>query len=306
MVCKRAVISTLLLAAAAGACDPADFEEFEEVTKLRVLAIRVDPPELGPGDIAQIDALVVDPEGRDIRYAWQLCALDQGPDASYACAVDEDGETLGFELSETATAELPYDLLTEFTGGVVALCESLEDIEVPAFVEIPACDRGFPMTLRLVATVGDGVGQNEEIAVKRVLLLREDLTEPSNANPTLGGVLVNGVSVAFGGVATVPFDEDPIPLQALVDAAQAESYDDDGTEEGEVVALSWFTTGGAFERSTSYFRADVALAELQTNELDLTEGTKAGPGDRLHLWLVLRDNRGGTDFADFWVDVVAP
>lgn len=299
------LITGLAIAVLAG-CQEFGFEQFDEVTKLRVLSIRVDPPELGPGDIATVDALIVDPRALgDVSYEWEVCAFDTGPDGGYACATDSDGNELGAVVSSDPTAELDYDLLTSFIGSVQELCEAIADADVPEFVELPSCDRGFPITLRLTARTGDGEGDNEEVAVKRVLLLREDVTEPANQNPSIDGLLIEGR--APDAITEVPLREDePIRLQALIDVADAEPFTDDDEPTTEQLSLSWFSTHGVIERSTTYFFADqVGAAELQTNEIALDEGIEAEIGDEVTVWLVLRDNRGGVDYAE-WRMVVTP
>lgn len=308
MTVTRLIVA--LLALNLVACEDAGFERSEEITKLRVLAIQVDPPELGPGDTGDVQALVVDPEGRDVAYVWELCVVDDGPDAEYACALDEEGETLGVTLSSDATAQIPYDTIAGFTGGIAALCASLETIDLPEFATFPACDRGFPVTLRLTATVGDGQGANREVAVKRVLLLREDIETEQNTNPTLSGLLVDGAPVAFGGQAVVAPGEEPLALQAVVAEDQAEQYEDDDEEDGqndEVLALRWFSTAGRIDRTQTFYARDgVPMVELQANEIDFTKGIAVNSGTDVQMWLVLRDDRGGVDFAQFSLAVPAP
>lgn len=299
------LFAALAFAGLAG-CQEFGFEQFDEVTKLRVLAIQVDPPELGPGDVATVGALVVDPRALgDISYEWEICAFDTGPDGGYACATDSDGESLGGVISNDATATLDYDLLTSFVGSVQALCDAIADADVPEFVELPSCERGFPVTLRLTARTGDGLGDNEEIAVKRVILLREDVAEPANQNPRIDGLLIEGQTPDV--VTAVPLREDePLRLQALIDTADAEAFTEDGEPTTEQLSLSWFSTHGVIERSTTYFFADqVGAAELQTNEIELDKGNAAEVGDEVTVWLVLRDNRGGVAFAE-WQMVVTP
>lgn len=288
-------------------CDDAGFEQAEEISKLRVLAIRVEPPELGPGALGRIDALVVTPDARPVRYVWEVCAFDTGPDGAFACATDEQGEVLGAEISDQPTAVLPYDVVAATIGTAEELCAALQEIELPDFVELPTCERGFPLTLRLTASVGEGEGEDTETAVKRVLVLREDAVP--NRNPGFETVLVGGATIDEAQPLTVPVTAEPLPLQVVVERSEAETYvDGEGREASEQLSLSWYTTHGAIERGdTYYYEGIVPIGELQTNELRLDRRTRPEDGERVTLWFVLRDNRGGVHFgARHLVASVAP
>ncbi len=297
----------LLVALALGGCGDMGFEEFGEVTKLRVLAVRISPPEIGPGETAFIDALVVNPEGGDVRYLWEVCAFTDGPDAFYRCS-EEDGQALGAELGDTPSVALPYDAVEGVLGDIDAICDSLAEFDLGDFAGLPDCDRGFPVTIRLSVSTGSGLGELQEVATAGLLLLNEDeaALDAANVPPSLDGLLVDNRSAA-GAPAEVVLDEEiQSELQALVDpdvaAERFETTDDDGnvSEDRERLQLTWFSTIGTIERTRTFFSEDtVTTAELQSNLLDLTTGATEGVvGDRGFIYLVLRDNRGGLDFLE--------
>ena len=70
----------------------------------------------------------------------------------------------------------------------------------------------------------------------------------------------------------------------------------------ESLRVSWFATGGAFEH-------DVDRARSATTETGATPTSRRTSGPRpttpgpVYLWMVLRDNRGGIDFAAAEIDV---
>lgn len=281
-----------------GACNDFDFEQQDEISKLRTLGIRLEPPELAPGTVVLADSLTVDPRGAGpVRYAWELCAFHEGPDEAYACATDDEGNPMGMTIAETPTATIPYDAVVAVLGTADELCAALEGAELPEFVEVPACDRGFPLTVRMTARVGAGQGEDEEIAVKQLLLLREGVTP--NENPRIDGLLVADQPAVAGGPLVVPtVPGEPVVLEALVDAEQAETYEHEGEARTEQLALSWYTTRGRIDRPVTWYDAErVPIEELRENELDVEGGVPAEPGDVVTLWLVLRDDRGGTAFA---------
>ncbi len=65
----------------------------------------------------------------------------------------------------------------------------------------------------------------------------------------------------------------------------------------EAMRVSWFATAGAFEHDVTGRAADDPAL---TADNDWVAPTTAGP---VHLWLVLRDSRGGVDFAEYELDV---
>lgn len=302
MAPKRQLALALALVAIAG-CDEMDFEEFGEISKLRTLAVRVDPPEIGPGEAAVIDALVAGADG-PMRMTWELCLFTDGPDEFYRCS-EQDGEVLGAVIGQTPEVVIPYDLVVESIGDVESICSELEDVELGDFVSLPDCDRGFPFTVRLTVELADGEGDDREIATAGLLLLTEDEAALDRANvpPEIEGLVVSGVATR-GQLVELPLTEEPLALQALVEPdTAAEEYariEEDGTEseERERLQLSWFATHGMMERTRTFFaEGTVSTAELQSNELNLTKGTTpATVGDEGTIYIVLRDNRGGVDF----------
>ena len=300
----RHVVLLCALAAFASACEDPGFEEVGEISKLRVLAIRVDPPEIGPGEVAQIDALVVGTE-EVVRYEWEVCLFTDGPDEFYRCS-EQDEEVLGAAIGTAPETALPYDLIEEVVGDIDVICAELAEIELGDFASLPSCERGLPVTIRLTVEVREGQGDDREVATARLLLLNEDEAASGSANvrPILDGLLVDDVS-SVGVPREVALDpESEVRLQALVEPdTAAESYEETGedgesTEERERLQLTWFSTHGRFERTWTFFAEDSVLpAELQSNLLNLTNGSlEAAVGDTGELYVVLRDSRGGLDF----------
>ena len=296
------------------ACDNVGFEEFGEISKLRVLAVRVDPPEIGPGETAVIDALVVGTD-EPIGYRWEVCLFTDGPDEFYRCA-EEDGQVLGAPLGADSIAVLPYDVVEEVIGDIDTICAELAEVELGDFVSLPGCDRGLSVTIRLSVQVGDGTGENLEVATAGLLLLNEEEASTGEANnrPLLDGLLINDATLS-GALQEIPLVPDTmVRLQALVEPDRvAETYEeteDDGssTETRERLQLTWFSSHGQIERTRTFFSDDdVSTAELQSNLLDLTAGTTEGVvGDTVELHLVLRDDRGSLDFLSQPFVIVEP
>ena len=73
---------SLVLSAALAGCT-SDLPQPQTAEDLRVLAIRADPPELlydAPEDrTVSFSALVVDPRGGTVNYAWRFCPIESDP-----------------------------------------------------------------------------------------------------------------------------------------------------------------------------------------------------------------------------------
>ncbi len=66
----------------------------------------------------------------------------------------------------------------------------------------------------------------------------------------------------------------------------------------EGMRVSWYSAGGSFEHD----RTGQTEADAATSYTDNTWTAPGTPGD-VHLWAVLRDDRGGTDWGSFIVHV---
>ncbi|HEU4409094.1 MAG TPA: hypothetical protein VFS43_27805, partial [Polyangiaceae bacterium] len=69
------------LALASAASCGGDFDPGSRVTKLRVLAVRADPPFARPGEEVRLEALAFDPAGRALSWGWSTCSEPGAPGA---------------------------------------------------------------------------------------------------------------------------------------------------------------------------------------------------------------------------------
>jgi hypothetical protein len=134
----------------------------------------------------------------------------------------------------------------------------------------------------------------------------------ANQNPSLAGLLV-----AAGDVVTPLYaaGQPTPPAPATIGAGQKAilqaDFGDDSAEtflvwdvvqlkllqQRESLRVSWYATGGGFLSDVSGRASDDPETYTQN---EWTAPTTPGP---VHLWAVLRDNRGGIDFASAEIDV---
>lgn len=177
-----------------------------------------------------------------------------------------------------------------------------------AYDEAVACLRaqGLDVSVRLVVTQSDGTVLE---AVKRVLFRDPDPERAPNHNPDVTGldawpnVERTGPSlrVSPGATLTVPpgFVLSFVPTLAdgSVEALPAGDPDLErpGATGNEAVYFSWYATDGRFawERTT---------VEVPDTTWDSPEPDELPPGP-VQVWVFVRDDRLGSDYVTFWVDV---
>jgi hypothetical protein len=305
LLCQSIVAVTL--AAGLGGCGE-DFDPFNRLTSLRVLAIKADPPSPGPGETATLSALVYTPPSAmsdagaaAVTYQWSWCPLPGSASEGYPCTIGEaELQAMAaqaglviprYDLGQAATASLPHNLnpliLQQICAGVEGLPQTID------------CEGGFPVLVKLVVkSAGD------EVISVRTLRFRFGTSEP-NANPRIDGLAVRlaEVDVPIGETPAVTI---PRAVETLLKAAVplemvAERYS--GKDENmqpamlrEQLTLTWFVeTGDTDEERTRWveggFRAE------KTFENDWTpDRVKDYPRDTSKVIVVIRDNRGGVDW----------
>jgi hypothetical protein len=292
------------------------------IDKLRVLAVRAEPPEIAPGHTAALDVLAVEPfthANPQISAKWSACALPPSGVTVAPCGLGSDAGLSGVQVlapptcSGTTTAigcpssyTAPADLLGSASSTEVLLTVVVAD-------ELAGGADGC------VASIIDngGLPTNPDhcvVSLKRLSIS----TQPSNHNPALADF-----------TATAPHGQ-PEPIDdsgnshwqpaAKRDADQWDIIADrsdaaaerkaDGTY--EALSVSWFTTAGHFDGGRSIYLPpgcnDPAACATQLPETgadttwyaptDAEAMGLLGANNEVHFWAVIRDDRGGVGWRD--------
>jgi hypothetical protein len=291
----------LALPAAALGCLPDLGDPASLVTATRLLAVRGDPPEAAPGAAVSYRALVASPTGTEDAplLDWAFCTApasltDDGP-VSPACL---DGAVLPIaDASPTASAATPLDACSLFGPDPPPGSFRPHD---------PDATGGFYQPVRV------GLGPLTAFYLERVPCPLPDaptaaaITLAQQYQPNRNPALLP-LAAAAGGAA-IALDRIPaggaVQLSTGWGAADAETYlmYDPATAavvtRREALSVSWFATGGAFAAEVTGSAEDDPATTTAT-----TWTAPADPGV-YHAWLVLRDSRGGADYAAYDLTVV--
>jgi len=319
----------LAVAAASGGCKPDLGAPISVITAERILAVRGVPAEAAPGKPVTYDLLAVDRNGRvvDPQTGWAQCHLPKSPSdpnaVSAAClAIPDDTGP-----APTFTAPVPMGSVEDTDGGRINI-DACQHFGPDAPNDMPGVrprdpdvTGGFYQPVRAVwhAASRDLTGFGLERIRCNLANAPADITKTFNTTYTLN------VNPSIASITLEP-DQTPTTLfmtgsaapaaPAAVPAGQAVTLRvtwSDQTPEPflvwnlathtleqhrEALSVSWFTTGGLFAHDST------GRDEQDTTVSTDNVWTAPAAAATVHLWAVLRDSRGGLDFAEAAVDVI--
>jgi hypothetical protein len=281
-----------------------DFDPGSRVTDLRLLGVRADAPYAAPGQNVHLEALVVDPQNRELDWAWGLC-INPPSTTAPGCAAALDASTVIIEKGRSAfDFTLPDNVITSLPRGTEA--------HASVGVVVAACpgelsQQAGALPFRCVdAASGRALGTEAfGLGVKRIFARGAD----TNQNPVIGRVLWDGAEWAESDVKEVaPCDESGNDYGACsaneqhvihVDVPESSTesgVDSFGASFSEQVVVQYYGTEGIFEH-------DVRLA---SDSATGWTARRASAGREVRLWFVVRDDRGGIAWEERQVRVATP
>jgi hypothetical protein len=311
----------LCLSFSLAACQPDLGAPASLVSSPRVLAVRGTPPEASAGSMVHFDVLLASPEGTVASPAanWSFCLSPKPPadnnGVGAACLRDDTQASIGGPIAET-DATLPKDACQLFGPEV----PSAKPGQPPARPADPDVTGGYyqPVRVKIAEADIDGAAAFglERIScnlanapVDVVQSFGKDYKP--NTNPALTQVTAIVGSAAPVTVLVAPETTSPVSVKAGAAVSFSASWTEASAEtfpvydpatltlvsHREALRLSWFATEGQFlHERTGAEEKDTATSTENT----WTAPSKAGV---VHVWVVLRDSRGGTDFGGFEVTV---
>jgi hypothetical protein len=316
----RVFLSSAVLIAVA--CKPTLDETTSIVTEPRVLAVRVVPAEAAPKDGVQLFALVADPMGTVTSppLDWAYCDLrkplaELGPVSPYCLARD------GFYFTELGagagvTTTIPDTACREF-GPEVPVAEPGQPAGRPVDPDLTG---GYYLPLRLALSGANG----DVFTLERARLncglagaTQDELADYAkryhpNTNPEVDALAADGVAIAAEGgahgsvaagarvVLHASWATCADPTKACTGAETYPLFDLNAralVDRREAMRTSWFATAGSFDADHT--------GRDSTDATTFSENTWTAPSGAttVHVWIVVRDERGGTGWKSFVIDV---
>jgi hypothetical protein len=287
----------LLITLAVAGCAP-DFGQLASlVTEPRVLAVRGEPAEVRPGQDVMFTTLVVSPDGTDAapQLAWSLCLtpkpLDENNVVASGCLGGGDGIMPVGDPAPMQTINVPLNACGLFGPDP----PPSKPGEPPLRPRDPDVSGGFYQPVRVERDKLTGFGL-ERITCNLAsagadIAIQFAMSYHPNTNPTLMTPL--GSSTAFDAIPagskvtfTAAWTPESVETYPVYDVVAQNIID-----HREAMRVSWFATAGSFEHEVTGRTED----ETETSSDNVwTAPAQAGV---VHLWLVLRDSRGGIAFA---------
>lgn len=311
-----------------GACGDVDddSDRYQDLDRLRVLAVRSEPADLAFGETATLSALVSEPKDRELHYEWSWCPSRADSTENFACNVSEAELARAWKAQDLPGSAPSYDLGTEPEATfahlmapelVASICQSLVgDSELPELAL--ACLDGLKASVKLTVQTSNA----EVTVIKSLSLLMKDVAAAErNTNPELGFSLAasdkaSGRAISSNGSLTAGHS---YKLTAGLSEAAAQTFtpgqspDEEQKPKArrETLVASWFINVGELVAPTekeSFNEGDPRTTFVDGhNEFDalLDQGWKlpltAKSG--AHVYVVVRDERGGVGWSERSFDV---
>jgi hypothetical protein len=304
----------ILLGSAAGCGN--DFDPYNRLKTLRVLAVVADPPTPGPGETTNLTALVYTPEAgasesptTGVTYSWSWCPFPGSANDGYPCQVTQ-------EQLATLAAGTPLPPLELGAAPSVSFANAIDPAVltqlcagVPGTPQVLDCTGGFPIQIKVKIT-----SPTDEVVTVTSLHLRFDPATTANQRPHIDGLTAEYPAASAAIVQTPQPIEPEAPgqppsvvllrneeavIKALMPATVVETYlgrDDDLNPAivSEHLTLTWFVeSGDTDDDRTSFVAGGIGTLEKTLKNKWKPALSKDYPATTARIVLVARDNRGG-------------
>jgi hypothetical protein len=265
------------------------------VTEKRVLAVKNDPAEVRPGVPVTLTPLVVSPDGTEQQPSidWALCMtpkpLDENNVVAAACLADGVME-LGVGPTEMTPVPLTACQLfgpdpPPVMPGMPPLRPRDPDVSGGYYQPIRATEDGV-IAFNLTRVTCNLAQAGADIAVQ----FAKEYT--ANTNPSLTALdsteditaIPPGTTTTF----TVGWPDAAAETYPVYDVASQTIV-----MHRESLRVSWFASDGSFVHEHT------GVGEDETDTTTSNDWTAPTAPGVVHLWVVLRDSRGGMDFASY-------
>ncbi len=250
------------------------------IDKLKLLAIKLDKPQVHPGDEVKASILLAKPQDYSEEFHSVILLCDPGAESGsgnsfFNCMNPNKENIISTPIidKEEIDIEVPsdtlskYDLKEKYLYLIYILCES----------DINTC----------MVNASSRKNENDstlKVSLKRIHVVNNDM-EITNNNPIIKNVYLNN-QIINGD--TLVFDTKELDFIVEIDKS---SFDKKSDGKYEDMVVTWYSSRGEFDLfyTNEEFKDDF-------NSLDINEfNTKDSTGD-YQLYIVASDKRGGFDW----------
>ena len=320
-------------------CQPL-FSPRSVIDKYRLLAIRAEPPEIGPGDTTRISMLTVTPDGtvKSSEYKpFPSCITDAGvadPSAFWIACLPGTGAV---QTSDQACTQFPgVNTDGGDGGGVPTLPTPGQDAgDSPFSLVLPPCGSNATWTapkdyLSKLPKADQFKGREvllvslltfkgkQQTSLKRIKLSTKP-KEQRNRNPVALSFQLKDKDVStctrgkpFGCDVLESPANVPIELKIRVDLKSRDTLPPNEQkelkQEEEDFRISWYATNGELDNSSTYLVGGKNPPAPQWPKWypNTFEGKKLKEGDTIQLYALVSDYRGGIDWISIRIKLTAP
>jgi hypothetical protein len=314
---KQLLFTVVLAGSVALGCKPEVGQAPSLITDYALLAVTGAPAEAKPDENVVYSFLLASPSGTvtDATAGWDVCETPKPPAESNsvagACNPPEPGATTGQTFSApvlTKACMLFGPIAPPVATGQPAIRprdpDSTGGYYLPVRVKFPDLATGSPVGFafeRITCSLANAATDIVDQYTKRYV---------PNKHPGIAATVVSRADGSSFNLDASP-DTNPqkialgesVAFQATFADGSAETFPvlnqsgDALVDQTEDLYMSWFATSGSFEHD----RTGVAGTETATS----TSNTWKAPDTAMtvHLWLVLRDSRGGAAFKSYSIQV---
>ncbi len=286
------------------------------INKLRVLAIRADPPVMRATAPTTLEPLVVGaPDGAQLCYAWAFCPFAWPKDGNFRCFDPRLQSALGTGSSAVVTPAAVFKALAEAPAVFADLgLEMPDNLPNGSTDEAPAFETYVLFKIATAESEGGSCPSDVDAwleqpctdrsaclaGYKRLEFVSKE--EDVHQNPSLEGLTIGGVDWPEGVTPTLAWyrgdpddtffglDKGALALEPRWSDASREiigaSIDPSKTEpDRESLLFSWFSTDGDYVKQRTYDEVpENTFLPPCKDDLPLT------------VWVVVRDGRNGVDW----------
>jgi hypothetical protein len=268
---------TLLLCLFLIGCGGDNFDKYQKLGKLRILALVADTPEINAAGTVTVTPLMSFPDGGNttLDISWEACP---DPGIDFGAGINCDLSVAPLKISNTTTFNTSGLSGSYYTGDITGIGVAIPAAAITLLSTLDANTQFNGYDYLFIMNISDPTS-GQTIKSFRRIRISSKAGGDLNTNPTIGGTIQqNGVNVT-----AYPTTKGDFLLDGVSSPQSYQLLSYTGTQTlSEVMKIAWFSNNGSLQ----FARTDVD----EKNEFDPGSSTTGV------LVAVYRDDRGGVAY----------